>query len=151
SFRWEEMEKDDFAWWRARLERASRFYHAFRIDHVLGFFRMWSIPEEEKSAARGYYEPARRVSVETLVRDAGMSEHDIEELIRSHALIRTPSGFAPTWYWQRSSAVSSLEPIKASRLGALFEKYWTAQEDLWREHGRRLLTTITESVDMLVC
>ena len=36
-------------------------------------------------------------------------------------------------------------------MGKLFEKYWTGQEDLWREQGRKLLTAITQSVDMLVC
>src|SRR5262249_7367784 len=61
------------------------------------------------------------------------------------------SGFAPTWYWGRSAAMSRLDEIKASRLRALFEEYWTGQDDLWREHGRKLLTTITQSVDMLVC
>ena len=102
SFRWAEMAKDDFAWWRSRLEWASRFYHAFRIDHVLGFFRIWSIPENEKSASRGYYEPARRISAETLLSDAVLNESDVEELIESYAwsapnqaLLRRGTGDTP--------------------------------------------------------
>jgi len=151
SFRWDEMEKDEFAWWRSRLQRASRFYHAFRIDHVLGFFRMWSIPEEHESAAHGYYKPARGISHEALSVKAGISALDLEDLIQSQALIGTESGFAPAWYWQHSSAISRLDELKRFRLFELIEQYWTGQEDLWREHGRKLLTAIARSSDMLVC
>src|SRR5262249_11994667 len=74
SYRWPEMEQDGFAWWRQRLQRASRFYHAYRIDHVLGFFRIWIIPEVYESAAHGYYDPALRISEEQLFVDAGLNE-----------------------------------------------------------------------------
>jgi 4-alpha-glucanotransferase len=38
------MEKDGYQWWRNRLKVLSNYFHAFRIDHVLGFFRIWEIP-----------------------------------------------------------------------------------------------------------
>ncbi len=43
-YNWEEMEKEDFAWWKNRLSVASNFYHIYRIDHIVGFFRIWGIP-----------------------------------------------------------------------------------------------------------
>jgi 4-alpha-glucanotransferase len=46
---------------RERLERADLFYHAFRIDHVLGFFRIWAIPEKEVSGILGYFKPSRYI------------------------------------------------------------------------------------------
>ena len=42
---WEEMEKQHDQWWRTRLHAASELYHMYRIDHVVGFFRIWAIPE----------------------------------------------------------------------------------------------------------
>lgn len=151
SIRWPEMEHDGFAWWRERLERASRFYHAYRIDHVLGFFRIWVIPEAVESASLGYFAPARRISADLLSRDAGLGESDIEELVQSHALVRTETGYAPAWYWPHSPAFMRLDERKGSRLRALIEAYWNGQEELWREHGRKLLGAIAKSTDMLVC
>ena len=55
---WQALERDDYRWWRSRLKHASRYYHAFRIDHVLGFFRIWSVPATENSAVLGVYRPA---------------------------------------------------------------------------------------------
>ena len=43
-YNWEEMHKDGCMWWRRRLQHMEQYFHAYRIDHVLGFFRMWEIP-----------------------------------------------------------------------------------------------------------
>ena len=151
SFRWEEMERDGFAWWRERLERASRFYHAYRIDHVLGFFRIWVIPEAEESAALGYYAPAHSISEDKLLLDAGLGKSDIVDLVQSHALLRTDTGYAPAWYWPHSSAFLRLDEPGRSKLRTVIENYWNGQEGLWQEHGRKLLRAIAKSTDMLVC
>ncbi|MDR0474127.1 MAG: 4-alpha-glucanotransferase [Treponema sp.] len=56
-YNWEAQEKDDFAWWKRRLAVAERYYQAYRIDHVLGFFRIWASPRSDYSAALGRYIP----------------------------------------------------------------------------------------------
>jgi 4-alpha-glucanotransferase len=43
-FNWEEMQRKHYSWWKQRLQWASHFFHLFRIDHVVGFFRIWAIP-----------------------------------------------------------------------------------------------------------
>lgn len=43
-YNWEEIGKHCFRWWRDRLQTASRYYQLFRIDHIVGFFRIWAIP-----------------------------------------------------------------------------------------------------------
>lgn len=43
-FNWERMKSEDFSWWKRRLKYASNFYDIYRIDHVVGFFRIWAIP-----------------------------------------------------------------------------------------------------------
>ena len=58
TYNWEEMAKDGYAWWKARLRNMSRFFDAFRIDHILGFFRIWEIPLGERSGAQGHFNPA---------------------------------------------------------------------------------------------
>ncbi len=57
TYNWDVMEKNNYKWWKDRLKQASKFYHAYRIDHVLGFFRIWTIPEKYQSGSMGYYKP----------------------------------------------------------------------------------------------
>lgn len=45
TFHWEVMKNSGYAWWRQRLSYATNFYDLYRIDHVLGFFRIWAIPK----------------------------------------------------------------------------------------------------------
>ena len=38
------MAGDGYAWWRSRLHHMAQYFSAYRIDHVLGFFRIWEVP-----------------------------------------------------------------------------------------------------------
>lgn len=53
---WAEMEKTNYAWWRTRLKVAARLYNLYRLDHVVGFFRIWGIPIAQK-ATEGRFIP----------------------------------------------------------------------------------------------
>lgn len=55
-FNWEAMEKDNFRWWIQRLKTAENFYHLYRIDHIVGFYRIWAIPRGKK-ALEGHFDP----------------------------------------------------------------------------------------------
>lgn len=56
-YRWKVMAENDHAWWRRRVRRAARYFHALRIDHVLGFFRIWYIPADRRSGRLGVFDP----------------------------------------------------------------------------------------------
>ncbi len=58
TYNWEQMEKDAFRWWKNRFEQMAIYFDAFRIDHILGFFRIWSIPIHETEGIMGRFEPA---------------------------------------------------------------------------------------------
>ncbi|HSX13049.1 MAG TPA: 4-alpha-glucanotransferase [Chlamydiales bacterium] len=53
---WEKMREKHFAWWIHRLTIASHLYHIYRIDHVVGLFRIWAIPKD-KEAKDGFFIP----------------------------------------------------------------------------------------------
>jgi 4-alpha-glucanotransferase len=55
-FRWSGHVSSGFSWWRRRLQLAARAYHLLRIDHILGFFRIWAVPLG-CSAEEGFYLP----------------------------------------------------------------------------------------------
>lgn len=43
-YNWQEMEKQDYSWWKKRLQVTSLFFDAYRIDHIVGFYRIWAVP-----------------------------------------------------------------------------------------------------------
>ncbi|MEX0961303.1 MAG: 4-alpha-glucanotransferase [Simkaniaceae bacterium] len=55
-YRFDVMNEEGFSWWKERLQYASHFYHIYRIDHVIGFFRIWAIPRGQE-AAKGRFLP----------------------------------------------------------------------------------------------
>ncbi|MCL2211144.1 MAG: 4-alpha-glucanotransferase [Treponema sp.] len=56
-YNWEAQEKDNYSWWRLRLKVAEKYYKAYRIDHVLGFFRIWASSHNDYSSALGRFVP----------------------------------------------------------------------------------------------
>lgn len=63
TYNWEEMAKDDYAWWKKRFRKMADYFDAYRIDHILGFFRIWEIPESSVQGLLGYFSPALPLSV----------------------------------------------------------------------------------------
>lgn len=58
TYNWEEMARDGFAWWKSRFRKMSEYFDAYRIDHVLGFFRIWQIPTDAIHGLLGIFHPA---------------------------------------------------------------------------------------------
>ncbi len=58
TYNWTRMKADGFLWWRQRFEQMSLYFDAFRIDHILGFFRIWSIPLDAVEGILGRFVPA---------------------------------------------------------------------------------------------
>ena len=58
TYNWPRMMEDGFAWWKRRFAQMGRYFDAFRIDHVLGFFRIWTIPADAVEGIMGYFVPA---------------------------------------------------------------------------------------------
>ena len=57
-YNWPAHEQQNFSWWRERIAQLAKYFSAYRIDHVLGFFRLWCIPEDKQSGRDGFYQPA---------------------------------------------------------------------------------------------
>lgn len=66
TYNWDEMAKDGFAWWKNRFRKMAEYFDAYRIDHILGFFRIWQIPMDAVHGLLGYFNPALPFSPEEL-------------------------------------------------------------------------------------
>ena len=66
TYNWELMEKDGYQWWKKRFKKLEEYFDAYRIDHVLGFFRIWGIPVDAVWGLTGSFQPALPFTSEEL-------------------------------------------------------------------------------------
>jgi len=66
TYNWAEMSKDGYAWWKERLTKMADYFDVFRIDHILGFFRIWEIPMSAVEGLFGHFNPCMPFSTEEI-------------------------------------------------------------------------------------
>jgi len=117
AYDWAALAKTDHRFWRTRLEVASRYYSAYRIDHVLGFFRLWTVGERERTGFSGRFAPTPAITREELAA-RGFDADRIRWLSRPHVPLGSLAEAA-------AGDVASLGRI----LGLVFDRIGT--EDLF--------------------
>jgi len=83
-YNWNALKQDNYQWWKQRIDQASKFYNAFRIDHVLGFFRIWQIPSDSIHGTLGYFSNSEYISLKEL-NDLGFGNEAVNWF--SHAFV----------------------------------------------------------------
>ncbi|MBP1638162.1 MAG: 4-alpha-glucanotransferase, partial [Bacteroidetes bacterium] len=58
TYDWEAMKRTGFDWWKKRFSQMSNYFDTFRIDHILGFFRIWEIPVYQIEGIMGHLNPS---------------------------------------------------------------------------------------------
>ncbi|MGQ1783778.1 MULTISPECIES: 4-alpha-glucanotransferase [unclassified Saccharicrinis] len=66
TYNWEAMAKDKYRWWIDRLQKMADYFDAYRIDHILGFFRIWEIPSDAVEGLMGHFKPALPMTVQEI-------------------------------------------------------------------------------------
>jgi 4-alpha-glucanotransferase len=88
TYQWDEMAKDNYAWWQKRLKGMATYFDAYRIDHILGFFRIWEIPIDSVNGLGGYFKPALPLTPAE-IEERGIwfdSDRMVKPYIRNHFL-----------------------------------------------------------------
>jgi 4-alpha-glucanotransferase len=68
TYNWERMAQDGYRWWVRRLQKMAEYFDAYRIDHVLGFFRIWQIPLHSVQGLLGYFSPSLPLNADEIER-----------------------------------------------------------------------------------
>jgi len=82
-YNWANLKASGYRWWKERLRHAAQYYNAYRLDHILGFFRIWAIPEGETTGLLGKPLPYSEITTEHLV-EAGFSKERIRWMAEPH-------------------------------------------------------------------
>ncbi len=76
TYNWTRMAEDGYTWWKQRLGHLSRYFDALRIDHILGFFRIWEMPVESVEGLLGHFAPALPLHRHEIERRLGWFDHE---------------------------------------------------------------------------
>ena len=147
TYDWERMAEDGYLWWRQRLGGMAQYFSAYRIDHILGFFRIWSIPKGSPDALLGQFSPALPLSKEE-IESYGMAFH--KELFVPDA--KEPKLFHPRIGVIGEKAWRSLVKYEQDAFIRLYEDFFFRRHnDFWASQAMKKLPALLDASNMLVC
>ena len=147
TYNWDEMMKDDCVWWTRRFRKMAQYFDAYRIDHVLGFFRIWEIPVPEKSGLMGQFAPALGMSKEEIA-GYGVKFSDGLFLVDHKRNDR----WHPRIAVQFQQAYEQLDEEQKYNFNRLYNDYFYRRNNqFWYQEAMKKLPRLTQATRMLVC
>ena len=147
TYNWDEMLKDGCQWWVRRFRKMAQFFDAYRIDHVLGFFRIWEIPMPAKSGLEGQFAPALGLSREE-IEGYGIYGHDDLFLVDHKRSDR----------WHPRIAVQYQDPYQRLNDGEKYnfnrlynDYFYRRNNQFWYQEAMKKLPRLTQATRMLCC
>ena len=147
TYNWDEMLKDGCSWWVRRFRKMAEYFDAYRIDHVLGFFRIWEIPMPHKSGLMGQFSPALGLSREEIEAygvnfNEGLFLVDHKRDDRWHPRIAV----------QYQEPYQKLDEGEKHNFNRLYNDYFYRRNNqFWYQEAMKKLPRLTQATRMLVC
>ena len=148
TYNWEKMAEDGYAWWKSRLAKMSEYFDAFRIDHILGFFRIWEIPMWTKSGLNGYFNPALPYPAHELqnqgfdVNDDGLFLQDPRQVGHYHPKIGA----------RDTQSYHILDAYRRAAFDRLYNDFfYRRNNEFWKDKAMMKLPALLDSTGMLAC
>ena len=159
TYNWERMAEDGYAWWKARFVKMNDYFDAYRIDHILGFFRIWEIPVKAVSALLGRFNPAKPMDANEIAAYgfpfnpdwyvAPVEETDnvlfVEDTARKGC-------YHPRITAQFTDRYNALWQHDKNAYNRIYDDFFFHRHnDWWRSEAMRKLVPLVSSTRMLVC
>ena len=161
TYNWDRMAKDGYAWWKRRFRKMAEYFDAYRIDHVLGFFRIWEIPVPYKSGLMGHFSPALPYSADDLrwrgfPFDEGRHARSYTEDDPSEVLFLEDPVQKGMWHprisAQYTRSYNDLQQWEKDAFNHIYDEFfYTRNTEFWREQAMRKLPELISATDMLTC
>ena len=148
TYNWDEMLSDGCSWWVRRFRKMAEYFDAYRIDHVLGFFRIWEIPVPEKSGLMGQFSPALGMSREE-IEAYGVHGHLDDLFLVDH---KRADRWHPRIAIQFQEAYERLSDGEKDAFNRLYDDYFYRRNNqFWYNEAMKKLPRLTQATRMLVC
>lgn len=129
TYNWKNLKAADYSWWTGRLKTAEQYYDAYRLDHILGFYRIWAIPSADCNALNGHAEPHSSIKKDELY-ELGFDDDRIRWLSQPHI----PTNIVEDITWNHDSAHAILK-LLCDKLDNeelwLFKKNVKGSQQIW--------------------
>lgn len=164
TYNWPALAQRDYQWWRNRLLHAQRYFDLYRIDHVVGFFRIWTIKMGQKTGKEGWFVPwdegawghhgytILKMMLETstmlpLAEDLGTIPHVCRNVLRDLGICGLKVQRWEKW-WETSRkfltqpeyhplSVATLSTHDSETVAEWWEKAGSDRQELWELVGRK--------------
>ena len=147
TYNWDAMLADGCQWWVRRFRKMAQFFDAYRIDHVLGFFRIWEIPMPHKSGLMGQFSPALGLTREE-IEAYGVKFNDGLFLVDHKRNDR----WHPRIAVQFQDAYQQLDEGQKYNFNQLYNDYFYRRNNqFWYTEAMKKLPKLTQATRMLVC
>ena len=156
SYNWEEMAKDNYAWWQRRLQVMARYFDAYRIDHILGFFRIWEIPKTAKSGLLGHFNPSLPLSVEK-IENQGFHFVKSKHVKKGVDTLFIPDSneknkYIPRIELQKTKSYQTLSEEQKQAINLIYEDfYFHRHNEFWKQKALEKLPAIVNATKMVAC
>ena len=156
SYNWETMAKDGYAWWQRRLQVMARYFDAYRIDHILGFFRIWEIPKTAKSGLLGHFNPTLPLSVEE-IESQGFRFVKSKHLKKGVDTLFIPAPnekdkYIPRIELHKTKAYQTLSVDQKQAIDRIYEDfYFHRHNDFWKQKALEKLPALINATKMIAC
>ena len=148
TYNWEKMAEDGYAWWKSRLAKMSEYFDAFRIDHILGFFRIWEIPMWTKSGLDGYFNPALPFPAYELD-NQGFDVNNADLFLQDP---RQEGYYHPKIGAKGTSTYYCLDAYRRSAFDRLYDDFfYRRNNEFWKDKAMMKLPALLDSTGMLAC
>lgn len=159
TYNWSRMAEDGYAWWCARLKKMERYFDAYRIDHILGFFRIWEVPRNAVSAVLGHFNPSlpyTEQEIEAFGYEFDMERDVAQDLTSTDVLFLeypySQGGFFPRIEGFKTAKFAALTEEQQSAYMRLYEDfYYNRHNDMWRDNALKRLRALMQASPMLTC
>ena len=156
SYNWEAMAKDGYAWWQRRLQVMARYFDAYRIDHILGFFRIWEIPKTAPSGLLGHFSPALPLSMEE-IENQGFHFIKSKHLRNNIDTLFIPDPhdsekYHPRIELQKTKAYQTLSDDQKLAINRIYEDfYYHRHNEFWKHKALEKLPGLINATKMIAC
>ena len=158
TYNWAKMAEDGYAWWKARFVKMAEYFDAYRIDHILGFFRIWEIPLNAVNALLGNFNPALPYSYDEIAsygfrfenwHVGNVAENDNVLFVEDR---HQQGKFHPRITAYNTDCYRWLSDDQKEAYNRLYNDFfYRRHNDFWKWEALKKLPPLTEATKMLVC
>lgn len=160
TYNWDRMALDRYGWWRKRLRKMEEYFDAYRIDHILGFFRIWEIPRGQAKSTMGHFSPALPMSPGEMLGlgfQFDPKRHTVPSGPAADDVLfiedeKEKGRFHPRIAARSTHSYKALSREEQKAFDVVYEHFfYHRHNELWKASAYRKLPEILAATDMLAC